>query len=86
MTELIEASNYYQTRRHYAAAMESKRPGGKAGKAICATDAWPVEVFDQEHQDLTFPMWGGTPKRIATLPLCKRCERKAAKGGLEVPK
>ncbi len=85
MTELIEASNYYQTKKHYAVSMEPSRPGGRSGQAVCASASLPVEVFDQEHQDATTRVWGGRSMPVGDLPLCKRCERKAAKEGMEVP-
>lgn len=85
MTELIEASNNHQTRRHFTTSM---RPywKGRMGMALCSTEGRPVEVFDQQYHDQSSKDYGYPQVDNSSLPLCKRCERKAAKEGLEVPK
>jgi len=77
---LIVAANYHQTRRHYATEMFDIRSGGQYGVSLCATD-----VYNQAYADRLAKDYGFSPKLMSTLPLCKRCERKAAKEGMEVP-
>lgn len=84
MTALLEASNYHQTRRHYATEMAPKWKG-KAGFPLCNNPGMPTEIYDQAYQDAASRMWGHLAKTIGELPLCKNCEKQAAKHGLEVP-
>ncbi|MFI6302131.1 hypothetical protein ACIBCH_09685 [Amycolatopsis thailandensis] len=80
MTELIEAANYHQTRRHYTTELVEMAHGA-SGRSLCDN-----EVFDQAYQDYTAKIFSAKQVANSSLPLCKRCERKAAKEGLEVPK
>jgi hypothetical protein len=72
------ASNYHQTRAHYSnnLASASSRPQYRMGYALCDTEAVPVVVFDDAYHRA---FWPRVAKSAASLPLCKRCERKAAK-------
>ena len=80
MTVLIEAANYYQTRRHYTTEMRPYHRRGMKGASLCS-GAIRTDVYDQAYHDDR----GFTPVPISSLPLCKLCERKAAKESMEVP-
>lgn len=90
MTALYEGSNYHQTRRHYATAMEkSKYYDGLEGRALCSSTGITTEIYDQAAQDdmgVRYASYGYKVKQVSELPLCKRCERSAASRGLEVAK
>ncbi|AHH98241.1 hypothetical protein [Kutzneria albida] len=82
MSAIEEAANYHGTRRHYSSTLQPM-PGlrpGRFGLALCNSESTPVTVYDGlALLGMAFP---GQKKRrndISELPLCKRCERKAAK-------
>lgn len=75
----VETANWGARTRHYALA-ESMRPweisGGRAGYPLCSENHL---TWDQEAIDNNRKRWTDTPaKRLSDLPLCKKCERKAA--------
>lgn len=78
------ASNYHQTRAHYSDNLSPEHAryvGGQTGEALCSGLNSYVGVYnDVEHQGMA-ESWNGAhkPKPVASLPLCKRCERKVAK-------
>lgn len=88
---LIETTNWGHTRRHLADAGTPQRPlmtsypgGGREGLALCDGK---TSVYDQEALNAQAKSWGSRlERRIDALPLCKRCERKAAKLGAEAAK
>ncbi|MGW3992414.1 hypothetical protein ACWEF6_02895 [Amycolatopsis sp. NPDC004772] len=90
MTTLHEGSNYHQTRRHYATDMgPSKYYDGLEGHALCSSTGLTTEIYDQAAQNdmgVRYASFGHKVKQVSELPLCKRCERSAAKRGLEVAK
>jgi hypothetical protein len=80
---LLEGSNYHQTRRHYATEMaKSKFYDGLEGNALCASRRITTTIYDQAAQDdmaVRYAFTGHKAKKITNLPLCKRCEKAAAK-------
>ncbi|MER7433160.1 hypothetical protein ABT341_00370 [Pseudonocardia alni] len=76
------AANWYRTRLHYSInLMETTR--GRRGKALCSSPANTVEVMDQdEHNSWEQYFHKRDAPPICELPLCKRCERKAAQRGV----
>ncbi|MFC3454055.1 hypothetical protein [Amycolatopsis speibonae] len=84
VTELIEAANFHQTRRHYGTQMIST-VAGMRGIALCSGQV-KTDVFTQEYHDHLAQQHRFERVENSSLPLCKRCERKAAKEGMEVPK
>jgi hypothetical protein len=77
------ASNYHQTRAHYSDNLSTERAhyvGGRAGEALCSTLNNYLDVYDDAEHEGMAKSWNSAhrPKPVASLPLCKRCERKAA--------
>lgn len=73
--QLVEGANYYRERRHYAEAWD---PDGRGGAtAACSAARIYSEAWHRRQQLLYQPHRPMKP--LADLPLCKRCERKAAK-------
>lgn len=83
--ELEPASNHYLTRRHLSDNLQvghraSHGRVGRRGFSLCSTVANPVEVMDQaEHNYWSQRYELRDAKSIESLPLCKKCENKAAK-------
>jgi hypothetical protein len=76
--ELVETTNWGMTKRHLAepSALRACSIGGREGLPLCSRN---YTTWDQEYKD-TFHgeyHWKLGP-RISALPLCKRCESKAA--------
>jgi hypothetical protein len=82
MTDLIPVTTTSVRLRHYAdpADGHTHQPEeGWVGSALCDRSIW-TDVYDQAALDADRRRWGANPpKRIADLPLCKRCEKKAAR-------
>jgi hypothetical protein len=71
---LHEGGNYNGTRRHYVRAWTLKEPrGGMGGEPLCRLTRY---VYDQDWHDKA------ARKVVADMPLCRLCQRAAAKGGV----
>lgn len=79
--DLIEAANYYQTRRHYTLEMKPERyDPGFWGNALCSTESNPVVIYDQSYHEAMAEKYGTHKvKPFESLPLCKKCAKKAEK-------
>lgn len=79
-----KAVNYYQTRVHYSNNLATRvrfHGPGRTGKALCSTQANPVEVYDATAKEHDARQYGAPVKDMDTLPLCKKCEKADAKFG-----
>lgn len=83
MSTIEKAVNYYQTRVHYTTDLEPREVWhgpGRWGSSLCSTSAVNrVEVYDREARQHEADRYGAPVKAFEDLPLCKKCERKAAK-------
>lgn len=73
------ASNYHQTRAHYSNDLTGRHKGarGRGGRALCDLS---LQVYDDAEHAYWAAQWGTPqPASAASLPLCKRCARSAAR-------
>jgi hypothetical protein len=76
--ELIETTNWGMTKRHFATveSIEASHEGG-SGYPLCTSGGH--RTWTQEYKDPSRMRYSGkVGPRIKDLPLCKRCEKKAA--------
>lgn len=75
------ATTWYGNRRHYSIDLHDDEwhPGtGRRGSALCSTAASPVDVNAQDWIDAMAGQYRHLAKiKVADLPPCKRCVRKA---------
>jgi hypothetical protein len=76
------ATRSYRT-RHLSVTLAPRHPDGpvvgRAGRPVCGWD----NAYDQAALDSIAAGWGGKrPKRVADLPVCGRCAKKAEKAGV----
>lgn len=67
--------------QHQSINLASTGLGGRNGTALCTPGGLPVSVFDEEslNRQLAPYRRGKPPIAVADLPLCRLCERAAAK-------
>lgn len=78
-------TNLLATRRHLSIDLASFSFVGRRGYSLCKEGGLPHLVYDQEGIDAQMRRGYGPTAHLdlLTLPLCKKCERVAAKTGGE---
>lgn len=73
----VEIATWSAKTRHYANEVGECHPGHRYGDSLCSTEGNPVRGMNQATLAAECASFGRALAVITSLPLCKKCERKA---------
>lgn len=80
--QLVEATTHSARKRHLAREADLSAGqinlDGRAGTALCHSEATPVFVMDQDRYAADRARWSYVPvKPITDMPLCRKCAKQS---------